>query len=37
VLFFRDGELVDTVVGLVPRSDLAARIDRYLEVAEESV
>lgn len=30
LLFFRDGALVDTVVGLLPRADLAARINAQL-------
>jgi thioredoxin 1 len=30
LLFFRDGRVVDKVVGLVPRSELTARIDALL-------
>jgi len=33
VLFFQDGELVDTVVGAVPYEALAARIEGHLKVA----
>jgi thioredoxin 1 len=33
VLFFQDGELVDTVVGVVPYAALAARIERHLKAA----
>lgn len=30
LLFFRDGVLLDRIVGLVPRSEIAARIERHL-------
>lgn len=33
VLFFQDGELVETVVGVVPYAALAARIERHLKAA----
>lgn len=31
LLFFRDGVLLDRIVGLVPRAEIAARIERHLE------
>jgi thioredoxin 1 len=33
LLFFRDGKLVDSVVGLVPKATLAERIDGHLAAA----
>ncbi|HUF52125.1 MAG TPA: thioredoxin domain-containing protein [Longimicrobiales bacterium] len=30
LLFFRDGVLVDRIVGLVPRAEIAVRIERHL-------
>ena len=30
LLFFKDGQLVDSVVGLVPKGTLQARVDKHL-------
>lgn len=30
LLFFRDGLLLDSIVGLVPRAEIAARIEQHL-------
>lgn len=37
LLFFRDGQIVDTLVGAVPRSQLAATINRLLQKTMKEV
>lgn len=37
LLFFRDGLLLDSIVGLVPRAEIAARIEQHLGCLETEV